>query len=103
MENQINCVTNWLLKYIFRDNVYGLYLYTSVFINPYLEILIPLQVLRKEIEQRIDAIQKIVCEPQLISKTDPRYIVCPGEQIPAHYYRLKAVDDVKMLGNRITF
>lgn len=40
-----------------------------------------------------------MCEPKLISKSDPRYIVCPGQQIPAHYYRLKAVDDVKILGN----
>nr|XP_023020091.1 uncharacterized protein C1orf43 homolog isoform X1 [Leptinotarsa decemlineata] len=55
------------------------------------------KVLRREIERRIDLIQKIECEPQLISKTDPRYIVCPGQQIPAHYYRLKAVDDVKIL------
>lgn len=43
-------------------------------------------------------IPRIVCEPQLLNKTDPRYIVYPGQQIPAHYYRLKAVDDVKLLG-----
>nr|CAH7734620.1 unnamed protein product [Callosobruchus chinensis]CAH7752882.1 unnamed protein product [Callosobruchus chinensis] len=58
--------------------------------------------LKREIERRLDLIQKIVCEPQLISKTDPRYIVCPGQQIPAHYYRLKAVDDVKILESEIT-
>lgn len=40
-----------------------------------------------------------MCEPQLLNKTDPRYIVYPGQQIPAHYYRLKAVDDVKLLGS----
>jgi hypothetical protein len=56
------------------------------------------KVLKREIERRIDLIPKIICEPQLISKKDPRYIVYPGQQIPAHYYRLKAVDDVKTLG-----
>ncbi|XP_018567972.1 uncharacterized protein C1orf43 homolog [Anoplophora glabripennis] len=60
------------------------------------------KVLKREIERRIDLVQKIMCEPQLISKTDPRYIVCPGQQIPAHYYRLKAVDDVKVLESEIT-
>lgn len=37
----------------------------------------------------------------MLRKTDPRYIVCPGQQIPAHYYRLKAVDDVKVLEREI--
>ncbi|KAG5889117.1 hypothetical protein JTB14_034175 [Gonioctena quinquepunctata] len=60
------------------------------------------KVLRREIERRIDLVQKIECEPQLISNTDPRYIVCPGQQIQAHYYRLKAVDDVKKLEKQIT-
>ncbi|XP_030766812.1 uncharacterized protein C1orf43 homolog [Sitophilus oryzae] len=58
--------------------------------------------LKREIERRLDLIPRIVCDPKLISKTDPRYIVCPGQQIPAHYYRLKAVDDVKILENEIT-
>ncbi|KAJ8929932.1 hypothetical protein NQ314_017341 [Rhamnusium bicolor] len=60
------------------------------------------KVLKREIERRIDLVQKIMCEPQLTSKTDPRYIVCPGQQIPTHYYRLKAVDDVKILEHEIT-
>jgi hypothetical protein len=60
------------------------------------------KVLKREIERRIDLIPKIICEPQLISKKDPRYIVYPGQQIPAHYYRLKAVDDVKTLEAEIT-
>lgn len=55
------------------------------------------KVLRKEIERRIDLIPRIACEPQLLHNTDSRYIVYPGQQIPAHYYRLKAVDDVKLL------
>ncbi|KAF7279674.1 protein C1orf43 homolog [Rhynchophorus ferrugineus] len=58
--------------------------------------------LKKEIEKRLDAIPRIICDPKLISRDDPRYIVCPGQQIPAHYYRLKAVDDVKVLENEIT-
>jgi len=41
-------------------------------------------------------IPRIQYEPQLIS--DPRYILTPGGQVPPHYYRLKAVDDVKTLG-----
>ncbi|CAH1113711.1 unnamed protein product [Psylliodes chrysocephalus] len=60
------------------------------------------KVLKREIERRIDLIKKIECEPRLISKSDPRYIVCPGQQIPAHYYRLRAVDDVKVLEQEIT-
>lgn len=46
-------------------------------------------------------IPRIACEPQLLHNTDSRYIVYPGQQIPAHYYRLKAVDDVKLLGKSI--
>jgi len=54
------------------------------------------QSLKKEIERRIEVIPRIQYEPQLIS--DPRYILTPGGQVPPHYYRLKAVDDVKTLG-----
>jgi len=54
------------------------------------------QSLKKEIERRIEVIPRIQYEPQLIS--DPRYILTPGSQAPPHYYRLKAVDDVKTLG-----
>lgn len=54
------------------------------------------QSLKKEIERRIEVIPRIQYEPQLIS--DPRYILTPGGQAPPHYYRLKAVDDVKTLG-----
>ncbi|XP_044747230.1 protein C1orf43 homolog [Coccinella septempunctata] len=57
--------------------------------------------LKLEIERRIAAIPKIICEPKLITKEDPRYIVTPGQQIPIHYYRLKAVDDVKTLEEAI--
>lgn len=60
-----------------------------------------MQSLKKEIERRIEVIPKIQQEPQLIS--DPRYIMAPGSQVPPHYYRLKAVDDIKTLGNQIYF
>lgn len=53
--------------------------------------------MKKEIERRIEVIPKIQYEPQLIS--DPRYIMVSGNQVPPHYYRLKAVDDIKSLGN----
>ncbi|XP_018321529.1 uncharacterized protein C1orf43 homolog isoform X2 [Agrilus planipennis] len=57
--------------------------------------------LKQEIERRIDIIPRIVCEPQLLHNIDSKYILCPGQQIPAHYYRLKAVDDVKILEREI--
>lgn len=57
---------------------------------------ITFQSLKKEIERRIEVIPRIQHEPQLIS--DSRYILTPGGQAPPHYYRLKAVDDVKTLG-----
>lgn len=56
--------------------------------------------LKKEIERRIEVIPKIQYEPQLIS--DPRYIMVSGNQVPPHYYRLKAVDDIKSLEAEIT-
>ncbi|KAK4884736.1 hypothetical protein RN001_001007 [Aquatica leii] len=60
------------------------------------------KILRREIERRIDLIPRIICEPQLLHTADSRYIVYPGQQIPAHYYRLKAVDDIKLLEAEIT-
>lgn len=57
------------------------------------------QSLKREIERRIEVIPRIQYEPQLIS--DPRYILTPGGQAPPHYYRLKAVDDVKNLGKSL--
>ena len=54
------------------------------------------QSLKKEIERRIEVIPRVQYEPQLMS--DHRYILAPGSQVPPHYYRLKAVDDVKTLG-----
>lgn len=37
----------------------------------------------------------------MLNSLDSRYILCPGQQVPAYYHRLKAVDDVKMLGQNI--
>lgn len=55
------------------------------------------QSLKREVNQRIDVIPRIIYEPQLIND-DSRYILQPGSELPAHYFRLKAVDDVKLLG-----
>ncbi|XP_060531923.1 protein C1orf43 homolog [Cylas formicarius] len=60
------------------------------------------KLLKREIEKRLDIIPRILCEPKLIAKADPRYILFPGQQIPIHYYRMKAVDDVKVLEGEIT-
>ncbi|XP_017763888.1 PREDICTED: uncharacterized protein C1orf43 homolog [Eufriesea mexicana] len=57
--------------------------------------------LKKEIERRIEVIPRIQYEPQLIS--DPRLILTSrGPGVPPHYYRLKAVDDIKTLETEIT-
>ncbi|GLV43442.1 uncharacterized protein CBL_03984 [Carabus blaptoides fortunei] len=58
--------------------------------------------LKREIERRIDLIPRIIHDPQLLNSLDSRYILCPGQQVPAYYHRLKAVDDVKMLEREIT-
>lgn len=57
-----------------------------------------LQSLKRDIERRIDVIPRIICEPQLISDNDSHYILQPGCELPPHYFRLKAVDDIKLLG-----
>lgn len=55
---------------------------------------------KKEIERRLDSIQKIHYEPQLIE--DSKYILKPGTKFPPYYYRQKAVDDVKLLVDEIS-
>ncbi|XP_022920096.2 protein C1orf43 homolog isoform X1 [Onthophagus taurus] len=60
------------------------------------------KVLRRNIETYIDIIQRISCEPLLLSVNNSRYIVCPTQQVSNHYYRLKAVDDIKLLEKEIT-
>ncbi|XP_044735177.1 protein C1orf43 homolog [Chrysoperla carnea] len=57
--------------------------------------------LKREIERRIDLIPKIVYEPELLTSGDDKYILYRGQQLPSYYYRLKAVDDVKLLQKEI--
>lgn len=58
--------------------------------------------LRKEIERRIDDIQKhIAYEPKMIHDDETRYILQSDETLPPYYYRMKAVDDIKILENEI--
>ncbi|XP_039957267.1 protein C1orf43 homolog [Bactrocera tryoni] len=56
--------------------------------------------LRKEIERRLDCIQKIAQEPRLLW-TDDKYILRTDQPLPPYYYRMKAVDDVKILETEI--
>ncbi|XP_016968373.1 protein C1orf43 homolog [Drosophila biarmipes] len=55
--------------------------------------------LRREIERRLDCIQKITQEPKLLWNDGDKYIVQPEQDapLPPYYYRMKAVDDVKLL------
>lgn len=52
------------------------------------------KVIRREIERRLQSVQKIVHEPKLISGE--------GKFILPYYYRQRAVDDVKWLEKEIT-
>lgn len=58
------------------------------------------QSIKKEIERRLDSIQSIAYEPQLIFN-DSKYILRRNTELPPYYYRLKAVDDVKILEKEI--
>lgn len=53
--------------------------------------------IKKEIERRLDCIQRITYEPQLLADDDSSYILQPDSSLPPYYYRLKAVDDIKLL------
>ncbi|XP_033154491.1 uncharacterized protein C1orf43 homolog [Drosophila mauritiana] len=59
--------------------------------------------LRREIERRLDCIQKITQEPKLLWDDGDKYIVQPEQEapLPPYYYRMKAVDDVKLLESEI--
>ncbi|CAD7089527.1 unnamed protein product [Hermetia illucens] len=57
--------------------------------------------IRREIERRLDCIQKIAYEPKLLWDDD-KYIVRPDQPLPPYYYRMQAVDDVKVLEKEIT-
>lgn len=68
--------------------------------TPHVPIGLGQKSIRREIERRLDAIQKIAFEPQLILN-DSKYILKPGTTLPPYYYRQRAVDDVKLLENEI--
>ncbi|CAG7733214.1 unnamed protein product [Allacma fusca] len=55
------------------------------------------KVLRREILRRIDAIQKITYEPQVLRDEVGNMYIQDGKAKPCHYYRMKAVDDAKSL------
>lgn len=57
--------------------------------------------LKKEIERRLDCIQRIAYEPELLPDDDSSYILQPDSSLPPYYYRLKAVDDIKILEKEI--
>ncbi|XP_052866844.1 protein C1orf43 homolog isoform X1 [Anopheles cruzii] len=59
--------------------------------------------IKKEIERRLDSIQKIYYEPKLIwnDKDDEKYILQPDSNLPPYYWRMKAVDDVKELEREV--
>lgn len=60
--------------------------------------------IKKEIERRIDSIQKIYFEPRLLwdAKDGEKYILRPDSDLPPYYYRMKAMDDVKELEKEIS-
>lgn len=57
--------------------------------------------IKKEIERRLDCIQRITHEPQLLDD-ESSYILQPDSSLTPYYYRLKAVDDIKILEKEIT-
>lgn len=56
--------------------------------------------MKREIERRLDSVDKMYFEPQLLAKDD-KFILKPGTSLPPFYYRMKAVDDVKLLEREI--
>lgn len=40
-------------------------------------------------------------EPQLLGRQDDKFILKPGTNLPPYYYRMRAVDDVKLLEKEI--
>lgn len=57
--------------------------------------------IRREIERRLDCIRRIAYEPKLIWDDDI-YTLKPDQPLPPHYYRMQAVDDIKILEKEIT-
>lgn len=62
------------------------------------------KVMRREIERRLECVQKIVHEPKLIAD-DRKFIIRNANgstSLPPYYYRQRAVDDVKWLEKEIS-
>lgn len=55
---------------------------------------------KREIERRLEVVDKLYFEPQLLA-TDDKFILKPGTNLPPYYYRMRAVDDVKLLEKEI--
>lgn len=72
--------------------------YLSVIYLPNVNVFDIFQSLKKEIHRRIDSIPKIVYEPRMINENDSQFIMPPDNHLPIFYCRLKAMDDVKLLG-----
>lgn len=53
---------------------------------------------KREIERRIDQIDKLYFEPRLYGDDGDKFIL---GKLPPYYYRMKAVDDVKLLEKEI--
>jgi len=59
-----------------------------------------LQSLRREIDRRIELIPRVVNEAKLLreEQDNGQPKIVPGTQLISTYYRLRAVDDIKILG-----
>ncbi|XP_055383424.1 protein C1orf43 homolog [Condylostylus longicornis] len=57
--------------------------------------------IRREIERRLDCIQKIAYEPKLLWDDDIYDTSQTDKPLPPYYYRMRAVDDVKILEKEI--
>lgn len=55
---------------------------------------------KTEIDRRLDVVNKLYFEPQLLA-TDEKFILKPGTTLPPYYYRMRAVDDLKLLEKEI--
>jgi hypothetical protein len=53
--------------------------------------------IKKEIDRRLDVINKLYYEPQLLDNSD-KFI---PNKLPNYYFRMKAVDDLKLLEKEI--
>jgi len=54
----------------------------------------------REIERRLEVVDKMYFEPKLLTDDD-KFILKPGTTLPPYYYRMRAVDDVKLLEKEI--